>query len=246
MGVKVTMDSGAAYVAHEARTEGTHNAQPVTVYVVREAGTGAVVGEVRREARPSMSSRPGMDVLWVHASGEADALWRAVRAMVGGKVVNVETTDDATVTTAHGSVTGPREYVEAAATIARESGMDAAVSEPCVICGKPSTHEVQDVNASGPWVAVCGDACGDAVVTHAPDCDCTNCTNEREPAPLRARLAENGRAVHVWWFTGTGVAPSRQRVAAVARAESGGFPIRHRQTFAESGRTTVVYSRDAR
>lgn len=69
---------------------------------------------------------------------------------------------------------------------------------------------------------------------------------EPEPAALRATLAENGRAVHVWWAPGASGAPTRQRVAAAARAESGGHPVRYRQTFVEMGRVTAVYSRDIR
>jgi hypothetical protein len=47
----------------------------------------------------------------------------------------------------------------------------------CEVCGAPSTYEVCDVNASGPYVAVCSDACADVVATHADDCDCTDCDN---------------------------------------------------------------------
>lgn len=48
----------------------------------------------------------------------------------------------------------------------------------CEVCGAPSTYEVCDVNASGPYVAVCSDACADVVATHADDCDCTDCTDD--------------------------------------------------------------------
>ncbi len=50
----------------------------------------------------------------------------------------------------------------------------------CEVCrARIAVMEVRDINASGPWVLVCSDKCGDKVVTHAVDCDCTNCNNER-------------------------------------------------------------------
>lgn len=48
----------------------------------------------------------------------------------------------------------------------------------CEVCGAPATYEVCDINASGPYVAVCSNACADVVATHADDCDCDDCAND--------------------------------------------------------------------
>ena len=220
MGIRVTMDSGAQYVAHEARTEGTHNGQPVSVYVVREASTGDVVGEVWRMAQ----ALPG-EVWWeARATGSVKRdgrqhteLWRAVRTVVGGKVASVETVE----------------------TVADDDEPEYAPA--CPACGTPIDY--------CPGHGELGDPDGAAILRRHDDgdhktCDPAGCDDA--PASLYARIAENGRAVQVWWIPGIGVEPSRQRVAAAARAESGGHPIRYRQTFAEMGRMTAVYSRDAR
>jgi hypothetical protein len=45
----------------------------------------------------------------------------------------------------------------------------------CERCGKPAVYEVQDANGGGPFVAVCGDACADALMAHADGCDCQTC-----------------------------------------------------------------------
>lgn len=68
-----------------------------------------------------------------------------------------------------------------AAILAADS--PSAPPEPCAVCGAPSTDETRDVNAGGPWVPVCGDACADKALTHADDCDCTTCEEEREEEP---------------------------------------------------------------
>lgn len=50
---------------------------------------------------------------------------------------------------------------------------------PCEVCGEEGVYEVCDVNASGPWVTVCGVQCEDKVMQHADDCDCTTCEEDR-------------------------------------------------------------------
>lgn len=51
MGVKVTMDSGAAYVAHEARTDGTHNGGHPIRYRQTFAEMGRMTAIYSRDAR---------------------------------------------------------------------------------------------------------------------------------------------------------------------------------------------------
>lgn len=91
MGIKVTMDSGATYTAQHTDTLRPWNAVPVDVYTVQDSN-GAMVGTVHREVQGDGTA------LWTYDGGEAGALWRAVRAMVGGVVASVETADDAPAT----------------------------------------------------------------------------------------------------------------------------------------------------
>jgi hypothetical protein len=122
----------------------------------------------------------------------------------GGMHVNVVHTPDGRVVVFHGE--GVAQYASPAAWQSgdepnrTDAGGPWAIvatarewtAEPCEVCGKPSTHSVHDVNASGPWIAVCSDACGDAVVTHADDCDCQACEDE-PTTPVRYIVTDRER-----------------------------------------------------
>jgi len=54
-----------------------------------------------------------------------------------------------------------------------------ATVEACAVCDAPATDHTRDVNASGPWVPVCGDACAEKALAHAKDCDCDLCAEDR-------------------------------------------------------------------
>lgn len=63
------------------------------------------------------------------------------------------------------------------------------ISATCHVCGKPATGTVQDVNAGSEEVPVCSDECGDIATAHAPDCDCSDCEEERVEVLKAAALA---------------------------------------------------------
>ncbi len=107
-----------------------------------------------------------------HGAADSPALW----FNDGDDAVSVSADDPATILAVLDRAR--------AAVLARFPDLAAAAAaEPCAVCGAPSTDEVRDVSADGPWFAVCGDACADKAVTHADDCDCTPCEEERATEP---------------------------------------------------------------
>lgn len=114
--------------------------------------------------------------------------------------------------------------------------------ETCPACGAPIDY----CQGHGEM----GDPNGAAILAahdngNHKTCNPAGCDDA--PAALRATLAENGRAVHVWW-SGVGAMPSMQAFTGAARAASGGHPIKFRRTAWDTHGPagTFVYSRRVR